>query len=184
MGNGSWKESVCIVTLLVALVLAVLSVLYGDVVLLYLWPFCIDCLCCWEHLKPAVVFSPCRFCVYWVFLQWSWKNCTPSSWSASGSWPGLSVMSNGLERSFCPSLGCMGDILMGSMVNSPLLNSMEDLSSIHGGLRWQLGVTGAVCPPTAWLCVAGSWISPGGTALAHWWVLLPIYGWFLFWNKT
>ena len=59
----SWKESVCAAKLLVALILAVLSMLYGDIVLLY-------------------------------------------------------------SRVFCLCLGCMGDIFLGSMVNSPLLCSM------------------------------------------------------------
>ena len=79
--------------------------------------------------------------------------CTPSPWSASGFWPGLSAMSGGLERSFCLCLGCMGDVFMGSMVNSSLLYSMGSLLCpwcLPGWLR----VTGAVGLPAAWLCVA------------------------------
>ena len=97
----SWKESVCVATLLVALILAVLSILYGDV-LLYLWLFC---LC----------------------------------------------------------LGCTGDVLLGSMVNSSSSALHGNLSSVHQGLwaarfSWAPWWTLLFCAP--WRSLLCPWGSP------------------------
>ena len=154
----SWKESVCVATLLVALVLAVLSMLYGDV-LLYLWPLCIDCLGGWEHLKPLQWCPPPVDLSLLGFPPMVLKEFTPGPWSASGSWSGLSALFDGLERSCCLCLGCTGDILMGSMVNSSLLRSIMIFLlsvgvSLGGWGHWGCLSTGCMA-----LCGLG-WISP------------------------
>ena len=176
-GWWSWNESVCIATLLVALVLAVLSMLCGDVVLLSLQPFWIDCLGGWEHPELLQWRSPPVDLCLLGFLPMVLKEvpmagCTPNPWSTSGSWPGLSALSDGLERSFCLCLGCMGDILLGSMVNSPLLHSMG-VSPLSVGVS--LGGWGSLGLLVCWLLdsVAGVG-SHWWCRSCLWWVLLPI----------
>ena len=86
----SWKESVCVATQLIALIPAVLSILYGDV-LLYLWLSCLCLGCMGDILLGSMVNS---------------LLCSM----------GISPLSMGV------SLGCW--VLMGSMADSPLLCSM------------------------------------------------------------
>ena len=106
----SWKESVCVTTLLIVLIPAVLSVLYGDV-LLYLWLLCLCLGCTGDILLGSMANS---------LLLYSM---------------GISPLSMGF------SLGCW--VLISSMVDSPLLHSMGDFSSVfHGCLPGLLVVTG------------------------------------------
>ena len=58
-----------------------------------------------------------------------------------------------------------------------------DPSSVHGGLPGLLEVSWAVCPSAAWLCIAGIGSLWSCTSCSLW-VLFPVYGWFLVWNKT
>ena len=117
----SGKESVCVAKLFVALTLAVLSVLYGHVVLLYL-------------------------------------------------------------QLFCLCLGCMGDILMGSMMNSSLLCSMG-ISPLSVGVS--LGCMVFMGSMVDSLCASwGSLLCPWGSPWAagsHWGCLsagcLALYCW-------
>ena len=75
-------------------------------------------------------------------------------------------MTNGLERSFCLCLGCTGDVLMGSMVNSPLLCSMG-ISPLSVGVS--LGGWGSLGLSVHWLLgsvLLGLDLS-SGAGLAH-----------------
>ena len=93
----SWKESVCVATLLVALTLAVLSMLYGDVVLLYLWLFC-----------------PCLCCIGGVLLESIMNSLLPHSM-------GISPLSMGVSLGCWVLMGSMANSpLMHSMGMSPL----------------------------------------------------------------
>ena len=81
----SSKESVCVATLLVALILVVLSFLYGDVVLLYLQLFA-SALAAWG----AFSWAP-----WWTLLfsaPWGSPLCPwGSPWAAGGYWGCLSA---------------------------------------------------------------------------------------------
>ena len=102
----------------------------------------------WEHLEPLQwCSSPVDLCLL-GFNPMVLKEFTTSPWSASGSWPGPSAMSNGLERSCCLCLGCMGNVLLGSMVNSPLLRSMG-ISPLAIGIS--LGSWGSLGLSVCWL---------------------------------
>ena len=81
----SWKESVCVATLLVALILAVLSFLYSDVVLLYLGLFCL-CLGCMGTFSWAPSWT-LFFCARWWSVLCPWG----SPWAAWGHWGCLSA---------------------------------------------------------------------------------------------
>ena len=120
--NGSWKESVCVATLLVALILAVLSILYR-------W-----CTAVFAASQP---------------LPWLHGGCSlglHGELSFAGLHGDLSSVHGGLPE----LLGSHG--LHGGLYSSALHGN---LSSLHGGLPGLLGVTWAVCPPAAWLCIAG-----------------------------
>ena len=76
----SWKESVCVAILLVALISAVISMLYSDVVLLYLWLFCL-CLGCMGDILLGSIWT-LFFCTSWWALFCPWG----SPWAAQFSW--------------------------------------------------------------------------------------------------
>ena len=119
----SWKESVCVPTLFVTLILAVLSVLYGDVVLLYSWLLCLYFGCTGDVLMGSImnslllhsmVISPLSmgvslaagfswalwwtllFCIPWGSLLYPWG----SPWAAGSHWGCLSAS--------CLALYCWG----------------------------------------------------------------------------
>ena len=73
-------------------------------------------------------------------------------------------------------------VLMGSMVDSPLLCSMG-ISSLSMGVSWTAGDSWAVCLPAAWLCIAGVG-SLWSCMSCSLWVLFPFYSWVLVWNET
>ena len=114
----------------------------------------------WEHPKLLQWCSPPVDLCLLDFPLMVLKEFTPSPWSAYKSWPGPSTLFDGLERSFCLGLGCMGDILMSSMVDSPLLCSMG-IPPLSVGVS--LGSWGGHwhCLSASCLALCGwGWISP------------------------
>ena len=92
----------------------------------------------------------CFWIIVWTIclVWWSWKEFLPLPW---------------LYRRHSHRLH---DKLSSSVLYG-------DLSSVCRGFPGWMGVTGAVCPLTAWLCVAGVG-SFWWCRSSSWWVLLPI----------
>ena len=131
----SWKESVYVTTLLVVLIPAVLSVLYGDVVLLHLWLFCLCLGCMGDVLLSSMVDSPLLHSMV------------------------ISPLSTGV------SLVCW--VLIGSMVDFPFLCSMGmSLLSMGVSLGWWLSLELSVCwlPGSVLLVVS---LSPSPPSMAN-----------------
>ena len=111
----------------------------------------------------------------------------PLLWLHGGHSPGLhgELSSFALHGNLSSVHGGLPGLLGSHGLHGGLSSSAlhGDLSSVHGGLPGLLGITGAVCSPAAWLCIAGV-ESLQLCRSCLWWVLLPVYGWFLFWNET